>query len=328
MGLLDLFKKDQELCLQVIHLEKWPQKLIKQQKLDLEIKKFLKRIDQKKRSLNEAKAKLTNPNINVPNRAKEMFDEHSQLIVQELDNLIEKSNFIDDIFLINEQKEDFGTMIVIFRDLTRKSFSTLKEFVNSELLQITRALNELEDEVINLNQLFEKTKFENIIKIKQSIDDYRKTRGKSSLIENKKRELETRIEHLENKKLKINSKIKEYLENAKGNSKAILEQEKKLLEDIRAIEEGIDHGDIKILKEELKELKRKMINDITAMNINEQKRFLQGVEEDLKTLKTQINKIKTEYNNLSLDNTVSEIKNYLEGFKVRFEDGSIKDILK
>jgi len=328
MALIDLFKKDQELCLQVINLENWPLQLVKKQKLDYEMKKFLKRFEQKRKALSEAKTKLSDPSINVPERAQEMFFEHSQLVMNELDNLLEKSAIINDIFLLEEQKKDISTLIIIVRDVTRKSFSILKEFANKELLGITRALNEFEDELLALNPLFEKTGFENIVKTKKLIDDYRGSRGKADFVDRKKKALEQKIVLLKEKKEKIKRKIIEYRQNAKSNSKELLDKEEELLLKINDVKEGFDSGNMELLKEELTSLRRKMINNITVMNINEQKRFLKGVEEDLKTLKSNHEELVKTHNNLGLDNSVKTIKELLKNFEVRFEDGTVDDILE
>ncbi len=327
MALFDRFAKT-KLILDAATMEKWPERLLRHRRLDEELRKGLDAVSGRAAALRAAKERLADPRLKrkVPERAVPIYEEHLPRILKEAERLAERATFVEDLFLMEEQRSEFQERLTAYRESTQKSVAALKEFFADELRGIAEAAQGLEDETIRLVERLETKDLDAIRRIKATIEEYRQGREK----ERKLRELQAvildELETYEKRRRKIKEKIQYYTEQARsGRYKELIAEEEELLEKsdaitVRNLSADEEERQLHPIRQRLAFLRKQMINDITAMNINEQRTFLEAVKDEIRVRRRKLERIGELLGALGYDAYRAKLQELLRPFDARIED--------
>jgi hypothetical protein len=320
-----------ELVLDMAAIERWPERLIRNARLNEAVTTFLKEVERKQGRIRQAKAALTDTRLRdkkVPERAFPIYDEHVPVIVKAVEMLL-TSGFTDSPFLIEEQQEAFRQAITSYQEETRKSAAAIKEFLGPELAELGEGVRELEDTVIGLSGTLEQTKLANIKAVKQLAEEYVKSRPRELKLTEARTVIMKEVDTLEARKRKIKERIAYYTEQARNPKfKELIAEEEELL---KKSDEVKVHGhppeeeekQLAPITSRLAFIRKQMINDITAMNINEQRSFLESVKDDLLLRKQKLERIDEALQQLSTDAFKLKVAGELEGLNARIEEANV-----
>lgn len=327
MGFLDLFG-NRDIVLDTSFLEQWPKRLIKQQRIDELLKKLLKEVEKRRRHIEEIRTNLSDVRIKkrFPERAIPLYDKHLPIVIKSINIIISKSDLINDVFLIEEQQEEFRKALQRYHQETEKSIASLKEFLKEELLTLNKQIRKLEDSILGLTPPLEERGLNNIKELKKIIEEYTNNREKEKrLFELKDKVLEN-IDRLERRKRKIKEKIEYYTKNARNPKfRELIAEEETLLKEkdeikVKNLLEDEEDVLLKPITQRLAFLRKKMIADITSLNINEQRTFLDSVKDELLLERRKEERINDLLNELSLTFYQKKFLSLLEPFKVQIAD--------
>jgi hypothetical protein len=335
MGLFDLFgKRQSSVILDAATMSQWPERLLRKQGLDEEMNSFIKGIVKGTEGVSEMRAYLAEPALQqkVPERAAALYEEHLPLILNATEELLASSKIIDDIFLIEEQQRDFQESLSQYREKTAKSHAALKEFFPNELEELNAKVKELEDAMISISPRLDEKRYNEIKELKSLIEEYTMSRPKEKKAKELKEHLLQEIEVLEAKRLKHKGKIAQYIERAKNREhQGLIAEEERILEKMDSIkvrmlapEEEVEQ--LKPLQEQISILRKQMIHDVTAMNISEQRLFLERTKDDLRLRQRKLERVDELLTELSYENYRTKFASVLEPFNAKIED--MGDILK
>jgi|GEM_PF-1946949 len=313
-----LFKqKESQLVLDFTSLDKWPEKIVRHKRIQDDVVRVLKEAEKRKQKLMELKAKLSEARIReqkFPERALEIYDEHMPSFVRELETVLKAASLSDDVFKLEEQHEAFQKAMDSYKERTQKPVSALKEFLGQELLEVNAKLRALEDVLISLLSLLEEKKFSHVKELQIAIKEYNESRDKEAKLLALKEQLNKEIDDLDSRKIKIKEKIHQYSSQARSNKfMELFSEEEQLLDQIDAVKiksPSVEEEEVllKPLQQRLAYIRKQMINDITALNINEQRGFLEVVKDDLHLRQQKLARI---------EELLS--KYHADAFKQRFE---------
>ncbi len=328
MGLLDIFGGQSRLTLDVATMERWPERLIRRQRLNRAMDAYLRDIAQAKQALASARQRLTSADLQerVPERAKSIYEEHLPTILDAVNELEAGAAFVDNLFLVEEQQQEFLRALSEFKEQTMKPQEALSEFCGDELALLRERVRDLEDAVLSITPVLEETHFKNIRELKVLIDTYKATRGKEEKLKQLYTELQNEIEELENKKRRIKEKINYYVERAKNSRfQELIAEEARVLErieDIKNRDEEDEERALKPLNQRLAVIRKQMIHDVTALNISEQRSFLQHTRDHLRAAKKKLARVNELLEELSFETFRRSMVELLEPFGARIEDAS------
>lgn len=330
MGLFDRFfgSGNREMILDAAVLEKWPDRLIRQQLLHEHLDEYLYRVEKKRDKVAHLHSKIADPSLKerVPERARPILEEHVALMSDAIAHLLKATNVIRDLFLIEEQQEDFRDAISTYRRKTEKSRSALREFLESELHELDQAIRSLEDAMLSITPVLEEKHFSNIKQAKKIIEEYKSTRQKEKKLQHLHELLRKELDTLEEKRIKHKEKIRYFMERAKSSRfKELLAEEESLLEKVdeikvRDLPPEVEEQELHPLTQRLAFLRKQMINDITAMNINEQRTFLEATKDNIRLRRRKLERVEEMLQEVSWQQYRLRLMSALEPFNVRIED--------
>jgi hypothetical protein len=323
--------KERAIILDVATLEKWPEQLLRHARVNEAMDTFLKDVERKSGKVHETKARLTDPRLKqkrFPERAYPIYDEHLPLIIKELEGVLHEAEFINDVFLIEEQQERFREAMASYHEQTRKSITALKEFLGQELSQLNQSVRDLEDAALRITPMLEQARFPSIKELKRLIEEYKATREKERKLITYRENLLKEIDALDAKKLKIKERIKSYAERARdprykeliAEEEGLLTQEEEIT--IKGLPEAEQEELLKPIEQRLAFIRKQMINDITALNINEQRTFLDAVKDDLLLARRKLERCDELLADLHFDTYRQKFATLVEPFKARIEDAT------
>jgi len=148
MGILDVFgKRERTVILDVTTMERWPDRLIRQQRLDAAFREHVASLERSKAAVNDAKDALADPRAkrNVPERALPIYDEHVPAMLAAVDQLLAQAQPADDLYAIDERQAQFQAALTRYRERTQKAAAALKDFLGHELRDLDAKVRKLED---------------------------------------------------------------------------------------------------------------------------------------------------------------------------------------
>jgi len=319
------------IILDVATMERWPARLVRHQGLDAVMRDLVRQVEAKRAIVEQARERLGDPELldRVPERAQPIYDEHLPRLRRMTQELLDTTLVLDDAFLIDAQEEAFRTVLKAFRDGTRKSVTALKEFLGPELLALDEAVAAMEDAMLAAYPALEKASFQNIKEVKLLIDDYRATRKKVVKLERLRDELRAELERLERKRRKHKEKISFFMGRARNSKyKGLLAEEEQLLGQmdkvkVKSLPAEEEERELAPIKQRLTWIRKQMIDDITAMNINEQRTFLESVKDDLKLRRRQLERVEERLEELSFDSYRPRLVEALAPFNARIEEADM-----
>ena len=323
--------KEHIILLDVTSLDKWPEQLIRHARIAEAMTAFLKEVERKAGKVHEAKAKLTDPRLKAkkfPERAHPIYDEHLPLLLEELETVLHEAELVNDVYLIEEQQARFRGAVATYHESTRKSITALKEFLSEELTHLNQAIRDLEDACLWITPKLEEAKFTNIKELKRLIGEYKGTREKERKLQALKGELMDEIGRLDTKKIKIKERIKKIAENARDpRYKELIAEEEALHEQEEEIRlKGLPDEELdtmlKPVQQRLAFIRKQMINDITALNINEQRGFLDAVKDELLLAQRKLDRCDELLSELRFETYRQKFSVLVEPFKARIEDAT------
>ncbi len=331
MGFKEFFSpgKERELTLDIASLDKWPERLVRQQRLHEALATWLKDLERCRVKASEAKSRLTDPRLKakkVPERGATIYEEHVKVLVERVDDLLKAVPSIEDVYLAETQQESFQNALKTYQESTRKSVAALKEYFGSELGSLSDRLRELEDTVLRFTATLDAANFSNVKGLKIAIDEYKASRQKEAQLQRLRTQLQGEIGVLEGRRLKIKEKIAYYIERAKTSAyKDLIAEEEQLLDKVDEVKTKFlpveqEESELKPLLSRLAFLRKQMITDITSMNINEQRSFLENVKDDLRLRKKKLERVEEVLATMSFSTYRTRFAHLVEPFKVRIED--------
>ncbi len=319
------------IILDVVTMERWPQRLVRHQGLETALTEWTRAVEEARGAVERAAQHLSDPALldRIPERAQPIYDEHLPSLRSAVQELLDQTVVIADAFLADVQQDDFRAAFERFRDDVRKPSAALKEFLGGELTLLTDAVAGLEDAILSLYPTLEKASFENLKKVKELVEEFKSSREKVVKLEHLKQEISEELEALERKRRKHKEKIAYFMERAKnGKYKELLAEEESLLREqdaikVRDLPEEEEERMLAPIRQRLSWLRKQMINDITAMNINEQRTFLESVKDDIKLRKRQLERIEERLAELSFDAFRPKFIRVLGPFNARIEEADM-----
>ncbi len=331
MGLFDLFRsREESLVLDVASLERWPSRLARRARLDERLDRFRRRVEEGKSRVARAKAALTRPSLRegLEERERAVHDEWLPTLLRAVEELLDRTVVPADPFRAEEAQESFREALEEYRDLARKSVAALGEFYEEELRALDDAIRSLEDVIIGFTAQLEEARFSQLLEVKRLVEEYRATRGEEERLRRERERVAAEVELLEAKRLRIKERIRSYAERARNSRfKELLAEEEELLgEADRVREEGLSPEEeeeaLRPLRERLRFLRKKMIHDVTALNITEQRSFLEGVKEGLREKRRFLAEIDARLGDLSFEAFRPRFQEALAPFNVRIEEAT------
>ncbi|RME32084.1 hypothetical protein D6789_00660 [Candidatus Woesearchaeota archaeon] len=330
MGLFDIFGGQSQLTLDVATMERWPERLLRRQRLTRAMDVYLKDIENAKRELLLAKQALKDPAVKdkVPERASIIYEEHLPALLDAVNELEAGAAFVDNIFLVEDQQEEFRKALEEFKEASQKPHDSLKEYLGDELSRLRECVRNLEDAVLSITPVLEETHFKNIKELKVLIDTYKATRSKEERLEELYEQLQREIDELESKKLRIKDKISYYVERSRNSKfQELIAEEAQLIDRIEDIKNrdydaADEERELKPLNQRLAMIRKQMIHDVTALNISEQRTFLQDTKDRLRIAKKKLARVNELLEELSFETFRRKMVELLEPFGARIEDAT------
>lgn len=330
MGIFDIFSGPQRLTLDATSMEKWPDRLIRKQGLHRAFDTYLQNVSRQRGFVEDAKSDLTDPALQekIPDRAYELYKQHLPAIVRNVDELLNETDFVDNPFLVDEQQERFREALQSYEEQTRKSRSALSEFLGGELSVLQEHLRALEDAILSINPIFDEARFGNIHELKQLIDEYQRTRPRERRVTEIRNELLGEIDRLEAKKRRIKEKITYYVERSKSSKfQELIAEEARIIAEMDEVKEqnltpADEEHDLKPLQQRIATIRKQMINDVTALNISEQRSFLEATKDHLRSTKRKLTRAEEILAELNFETFRRKFATLLEPFGARIEDTS------
>ncbi|MFH1592027.1 MAG: hypothetical protein ABIB47_01535 [Candidatus Woesearchaeota archaeon] len=218
--------------------------------INLELTNIRKSLEEEKTKIEENLQKLNEiklKNPNIPERAKQMRNDNKKSFTQQVNFLLSKINFPEELNQIQEFHDSINESLDYFAKSTKRSHIILQEFFGNEIQAISTNLKT----IANL--------------IKKG-----KEKAESPEIE--------KLNELKNKLLGIQQKIKrkeELIKKITLTEKELLNQTQKIKEeetDLTKLEQSSKHKEVlslinkkKILKQELEQIKVPLINSFSAL---------------------------------------------------------------
>lgn len=330
MGLFDIFSGQSQLTLDVATMERWPERLLRRQRLNRAMEVYLREVENAKRELMLAKQHLKSPELKeqVPERASVIYDEHLPAIIDAINELEAGASFVESIFLVEDQQEEFRNALDEYKAATQKGHDSLKEYLGDDLAALRDSVRNLEDAVLSITPVLEETHFQNIKQLKVLIDTYKATREKEERLDQLHEQLHTEIDELESKRRRIKEKINYYVERSRDSKyQELIAEEARILDQIDDIKNRDYDADeelreLKPLNQRLATIRKKMIHDVTALNISEQRGFLQHTKDRLRVAKKKLARVTELLEELSFETFRRNMVELLEPFGARIEDAS------
>ncbi len=329
MGIADLFgRKDPELVLDIATLDKWPERLLRHQRIPDAMASYLKEVERRKRRANEQKSRLADARIRnrFPERALPIYDEHLPGLLKDVESLLAKANIIDDVFLVEEQQKDFQEALTDYRELTERAYSALREFAGQELLTLNERLRDLEDAVLSITPVLEERSFPAIKELKEAIHEFTENKEKEAKLKELKKDLLLELDNYEGRRLKIKERIRKYTEQARNPQfKELLAEEDALVQQqddlkVRGLSKDEEDALLKPVLQRLVYIRKQMINDITALNINEQRAFLDAVKDDILLRKKKLERVDELLDKYGFASFRTRLDHLVLPFRARIED--------
>ncbi len=334
MGFLDIFSRRggrAALTLDAARMDRWPERLVRHRGLAEDMQRFVDEVEHHRKAVEYATTKLGDPMLlkKVPERAQPVYDEHLPLIRKEVQDLLDRTLVIDDLFLIEAQQQDFQSVLTGFKDRTRKSNAALNEYLGDELHLLNGAVQALEDAMLALYPKLDTAGFANIKKVKELVEDYKGTREKVRKLEALRERLSAELDVLEVKRLRHKEKIRFFSERARNSKyKELIAEEQDLLDQADAIKvKGFSEEEeakrLEPINQRLAWLRKQMISDITAMNINEQRTFLEAAKDDIRLRQRKLERVEELLDSLSFDAYRPRLVEALTPLNARVEDADM-----
>ncbi len=334
MALFDLFGKREPsaLTLDAATLNKWPDRLLRRQKLHDALDIYVNALDKHRDRVEKSVKRVSDPGLadqRVPERAREVYDEHLPTIRAAAYNLLDRTIVVGDLFLIEAQQEEFQQALADFKEGTQKSTAALKEFFDEELAELNESVRILEDGMLSIYPKLEEGKFSNIKAVKRLIDEFKETREKEQKLKLLHKQTLDELDAYEARRLKHKDKIQYFTERARdGKFKELIAEEGELLDQADEIKiKGLPAEEeaklLEPIKQRLSWLRKQMINDITAMNINEQRTFLESAKDEIWLRKKKLERIEEMLGELSFETYKAKLIPHIEPFNARIEDADM-----
>lgn len=331
MGLFDLFgsRKESPLTLDAASLEKWPERLLRRKEIPQRMATHIRDVERQRRRLQEAAERLIDPLVRdrrVPERARPVFDEHAPIVAAAARGLAGKGQLINDVFLVEAQQQDFQEAIAEYREATGKSVPALREFLNEELFRLEEGVQGLEDAMLAITPSLDQSGFSAIRQVKLLIEEYKGSRKRERQLLTLRERLMAELDGWEAKRRRHKEKINYYTERSRDSKfKELIAEEEELLDRVDAIKVRClpseeEERELRPLNQRLAFLRKQMINDITAMNINEQRTFLEATKDEIRLAKRKLERVDDLLAELSFDAYRNRFLQLLEPFNVRIED--------
>ncbi|MBR9692547.1 hypothetical protein GOV07_01305 [Candidatus Woesearchaeota archaeon] len=330
MGIFDLFGKREPsmMTLDAATLQKWPDRLLRRQGLDKVMRNYARNIERARGKVENAKEQLSDPRHreDVPERAHSVYDEHLPVVRNAIEDLLLHTVIGDNPFQADNQQEGFQEALVSYHEVTSKSVAALKEFLTPELQLLSDEMKGLEDTMVNLLPELEKRNYSSLKELKLLIVSYDETREKDRKLQQLRELLLKEVDALETKRIKHKERIAYFMDRARDNKyKELIAEEEELLEQVdeikvRGLSPEEQEKELEPLKQRLAWIRKQMIHDITAMNINEQRTFLEATKDDIRLRKRKLERVDELLHNLSFDTYKQKFLTLLAPFNVRIED--------
>lgn len=321
----------QRIVLDMTQIDRWPEKLLRASRVQERVHDHLKETARHMDAVREAKAALTDPRLKesrIPERAEAIFDEHLPLLLREVDALLDAARFPDDPFLIEKHHDRFRDALKRYQDSTAKSQTALQEYLGPELHGLGDRLHGLEDSAIGLSQSLEEGRLANIVAIKAAVEEHEATRAKEQKLIAMKRDAMDEVDRLEARKRKIKERIAYYSEQARNpRFKELISEEEELLrklDELRATPRPPEQQEPleRPIAQRLAFLRKQMINDITAMNINEQRTFLEAAKDEILLRRRRLERIDELLGQLGSEAFKAKVMPLIEPFDAIIEEAT------
>ncbi len=318
------WKKQTPLILSESEKHKWPQQIIEYNDLEKKHARFIKDFQKKLDVLEKNAQNLLDENklSEIPERAQNLSEQHAKTINEQVKKIVQIT--FTDVLSFQEETENSLEVMGKFREHTNKNISALKEFYETELRELSQAVQEVEDFLIKNSESLD-SELSKILAVQEAIENfdeektkqlkYEKTLNsyleKRDAVHQKKQKHLKRIE--EQKPLVRKTASFEALEKLKTveeeihailnkysrlifdtkhyfikNNITLSQDTKELFSLLRKDPKGILLRDHKKLKEEFKELHEA----ITQLENNE--KILSRVEEAAKKISEDVRKIESD----------------------------------
>lgn len=327
MGLFDLFgTKATTLTLDVATMERWPDRLIRRQGLDKALREHHERVLAAREKVEHAKEALSDPahRTELPESIQPLYDTHLPTLRNAIEDLLLTTVLSNNLFNVEEEIASFQEALTTYQEVTSKSTHALKEYLGEPLHQLQKALQELEDAMVSILPQLEQKEYGAIKSLREKITEYKESREREAKLQKLKELLLKELDILEAKKRKEKERIKFFMERARNNKfKELIAEEEELLKEMDAIKvKGLPDEEKALapIKERLAWLRKQMINDITAMNINEQRTFLEATKDEIRLRRRKLERIDELLTDLSFETYKEKFFALLEPFNVRIED--------
>lgn len=320
MGILDFFGKRQ-LTLDVATFETWPDKLLRYSNLDKNVRAILKDLERNANNLKDIRSSLTS--VAGDERTQPVLDEHVPALIAAIEELAQHANFIEDIYLLEDQQAGLQAALSAYRERAAKSIAALKEHAPEHLQELDNRVRTLEDNTIKITQVLEEGKYENIKNVRELVEKFNKSRKREEKLLDKREEFLTKLQQLEEKRERIGTKLErlmgdnpQYLELFKKED--ALHQQMDDLEQQTTTEKELETK-TQAIQQEMHSLRKECVNDITALNISEQRHFLRATEQDIRKAKINISRIDDALEETSFQRYIQLVSEHLQPFPVRIE---------
>ncbi len=242
MGLLDIFRaKKKEENIKFSDIDTWLNKQVESKQLEIRISRAKNAVkglvEEGHRGLEALeKAVLMNDNITV--REKQIMEGHRKVYIQRLKKFLSELDVPDDFSRIGHYAAKFSEDLGELSQETHKNYMVLRQFMESELSRVVRAVKNVERELTNLQREIDNEGVDMIkeakIRLHHFIDDENKKRN----LENDRVAKENELELVRKKKEKIEARLSELKQSREyADLREVIDAKKRNEDEISSIEQ-------------------------------------------------------------------------------------------